>query len=215
MKRGSFWFLLAVVVAGGWMVSNAFSAGKADAWAGGTRVAVIDLVKVFNEFKQTQVLNKKMEEKKSKIGEEADRRQEEMNAEKTALDAFAPDSADWYKRSTALKKKQFEYEVWRNLEMDEIGDHHLRWTKRTYEMVTAEVARVAQKHNVQLVLTHEQLEMPQTRDTSKLMQALYQQILSRKVVYSDPGIEITEEVLVALNEAFDKAGGEKSLDPNK
>jgi Skp family chaperone for outer membrane proteins len=197
------------------MVSNAFSAAKPDPWAGGTRVAVIDLVKTFNEFKQTLTLNKRMDEKRKKIGEEADHRQEEMNADKTALDAFAPDSADWFKRSTELKKKTLEYEIWQRLELDALGEHHLRWTKRTYEMVTSEVARIAQKHNIQLVVTREELDMPQTRDTQKLMQAMLQQILGRKVVYSDPAIEITEEVLTALNEAFDKAGGEKALDPSK
>jgi Skp family chaperone for outer membrane proteins len=216
MNRGTHWVLLTAVAVGGWMVSNAFSAAKTDGiGTAGTRIAVVDIVKLFNDFKQTKALNAKMEDHRTRLGGEKERRQQEIDAEKAALAAFAPDSADWFKRNEALKKKRFEFEVWQALELDQLGEHHLRWTKRTYQLVTDEVAKVAKKHGVQLVVTREELDMPQTRDTSKLMQAMLQQILGRKVVYSDPSIEITDEVLTNLNDAFEKSGGEKALDPTK
>lgn len=215
MKRGIHWLALAGVAGLAWTVSNAFSASKSDAPAGGTRVAVVDLVRVFNEFKQTKALNQRMQDYRGKLGGDRDKRLKEIDAEKAALDAFTPDSSDWYKRNEALKKKRFEYEVWQALEMDQLAAHHLRWTKRTYQMVTDEIAAVAKSRGAQLVVTREELDTPNTTDSAKLLQAIDQQILARKVVYSDPNIEVTEEVLANLNAAFEKAGGEKAIDVTK
>ena len=96
-----------------------------------------------------------------------------------------------------------------------LGEHHLRWIKRTYQMVTDEVAAVAKSKGVELVVTREEMDTPNTTDTSKIMQATLQQILNRKVVYSDATLDITDEVLKRLDSGFEKRGGEKALDPKK
>lgn len=66
-------------------------------------------------------------------------------------------------------------------------------------MVTDQVAAVAKAHGVELVLTREELDTPNTTDTTKQMQATLQQILNRKVVYSDPTLDVTDEVLKKLD----------------
>ncbi len=215
MKRGMTALALGLAAGLAWMVSTAFSASSSEAPAGGTRVAVIDLVRVFNEFKQTRALNQKMQEYRTKLGEEKDKRIQDINAGKAALDAFTPDSSDWYKRNEELKKQRFSFEVWQAIEMDNLAAHHLRWTKRTYQMVTEQIAAIAKRRGAHLVITREEIDTPSTTDTAKLLQAMDQQILNRKVVYSDPAIEISDEVLAELNAAFEKAGGEKALDVTK
>ena len=218
MKRGTSWAAVLVTAAVVWMVSGTRSAARNDAApapSGGTRVGVVDLVRVFNEFKQTKTLNQKMQDYRNKLGEDKDKRQQEINAERAALDAFSPDSADWFKRNESLKKKRFELEIWQAMESDQLTDHHLRWVKRTYEMVTKEVSEVARKRGLQLVVTREEMDTPSTTDTSKILQATFQQILNRKVVYSDAAIDVSDEVLANLNAAFEKAGGEKAIEVTK
>lgn len=196
--------------------SYLFGAAKAAPEAGpGTKVAVIDLVKVFNEFEQTKVVNQKMAEHRSKLGAEDDRRSQEINAKKTALDGFTPDTADWHKRNKELQDLRFSYRVWQLTEQDGLAERHLTWVKRTYKMVTDEVAKIAQAHGVQLVVTREELDMPTNTDTKTMLEAMFRQILSRKVVYSDPAIDLSNEVLGNLNTAFEKAGGAKSVDVTK
>lgn len=223
MKRG---YLGLAVLAGGLVALTAslsMSADKAPAApaAGaangccGTKLAVVDLVRVFNEFKQTRALNQKMAEHREKLSAEKDKRQTEINALREQLDGFAPDSAEYHERSKQLTSKRIELEVWQNVKLDEISGDHLRWIKRTYQMVTDQVAAVAKARGVELVLTREELDTPNTSDTTKQMQATLQQILNRKVVYSDPGLDITDEVLKKLDAEFEKRGGEKGLDPTK
>ncbi len=181
----------------------------------GTRVAVIDLVRVFNEYEQTKVVNQKMQEHRTKLGQEDDKRAQEINAKRSALEGFTPDSADWYKRNEELKKLRFDYRVWQLTEQDELGEHHLRWVKKTYKQVTDEVAAVAKARGAQLVVTKEELDMPTNQDTKTMLEAMFRQILNRKVVYAEPSIDISDQVLENLNAAFQKAGGAKTVDVTK
>jgi len=221
MKRGTGCLLIVTAMGLAWMVSSAFSAPPKAAAAApppptlGTRVAVVDMVKVFNDFKQTKALNKKMDDYKKQLNAEGEKRMEDINALKAQLQAVAPDSADFFKRNKELKLKKFDNQVWEMTEMESLAESHLRWVKKTYKMVTDEVAQVAKKKGIQLVITREELEEPKSPDAKTQLQAMFQQIINRKVVYSDPAIEITDEVLSSLNAAYEKAGGEKSVDPAK
>jgi Skp family chaperone for outer membrane proteins len=209
---------LAIVAMGviAWTTSRSFIADRpAGAVAASNKIAVVDLVRVFNEFKQTKALNAKMMEYRKALTDEKDQKQQKVNALREQLESFAPDSADYYKRREELTRLRIDLEVWQGVKLDELGEHHLRWIKRTYQMVTDEVAALAKLKGVDLVVTREEMDTPNTSDTSKLMQATLQQILNRKVVYSDPMLDITEEVLKRLDAGFEKRGGEKALDPKK
>ncbi len=219
MRRGIIGFIVLCAGLIAWTATHSFSQNPAGgAGAGnccGTKLAVVDLVRVFNDFKQTKTLNAKMFDIRKQLTDEADKRQQEINALREALDGFAPDSADYHQRSQDLMRKRVDLEVWQRIQLEELGSHHLRWIKRTYQMVTDEVAKVAKARGYDLVVTREEMDEPNTTDTSKLMQATMQQILNRKVVYSTPNIDITDEVLRSLDAEFDRRGGEKSLDPKK
>ncbi len=215
MKRGNACFVLILVGAVGWLVSKSFSAPGANPPNPCSCIAVVDLVQVFNDFTQTKVVNRKMLEVRKKLSEEKDKRQADIDADKTALNAFNPNTADWFKRNQELKKKRIDFTVWQEMTLEELGEHHLRWTRRTYEMLIDEIAATAKKHGVQLVVTREELDMPDTADTKTQMQAITQQIFNRKVVYSDPSLDLSAEVLANLNAAFEKNGGEKAIDPTK
>jgi Skp family chaperone for outer membrane proteins len=180
--------------------------------AAATRLAVVDIVRVFDTFEQTIVLNKKLDAHTKVLSEEAEKRGREAQAEQEALQAFAPDSADWYKQNQKVKKMVFENEVWRQLEREEIGESHKRWVLRTYQMMIEEIEKTAKAHGVDVVLTRERLKSDM--GDSK---AILAQILNIKVVYADssPNIDLTEEVLANLNAEFQKRGGAAAIEFSK
>lgn len=177
-----------------------------------TRLAVVDIVRVFDTFEQTVVLNKKLDAHTRQLSEEAERRAREAQAEQDALQAFAPDSADWYKQNEKVKRMVFENEVWRQLERESIAESHKRWVLRTYQMMVTEIEKVAKAHGVDVVLTREHLKAD-VGDSK----ALLAQILNIKVVYADssPHIDLTEEVLANLNAEFQKRGGAAAIEFSK
>lgn len=177
-----------------------------------TKVAVVDIVKVFDTFEQTVVLNKKLDAHTKELGEEAEKRAKQAQAEQDALQAFAPDSAEWFKQNEKVKKMVFENEVWRQIERDQIGESHKRWVVRTYQMMIGEIEKAAKAHGVDVVLTRERLKAD-VGDSK----ALLAQILNIKVVYADssPDVDLTEEVLANLNAEFQKRGGAAAIEFSK
>lgn len=177
-----------------------------------TRVAVVDIVKIFDTFEQTVVLNKKLDAHTKMLGEEAEKKAKQTEAEQKALEAYAPDSADWYKQNEKVKKMVFENEVWRQLERDQIAESHKRWVLRTYNSMIGEIEKVAKTRGIDVVLTRERLK-GDVGDSK----AVLAQILNIKVVYADssPNIDLTEEVLANLNADFQKRGGAAAIEFSK
>lgn len=199
MTRGVSWIALLVTVVVVWTVSTRLNhAQPAAAPAGGTKIAVVDLVRVFNDFEQTKLVNQKMQETRRELGLQADDKMKKINAEKAALDAFTPDSPDWHQRRKRVRQMLYDYQIWEQLKKDWITEDHILWAKKTYQMVTDEIARVAKTKGFQLVITQETIDTNVTD-----WKVLYQQMLNRKVVYAEPVIDLTNEVLANLNASFD------------
>lgn len=215
MKTGLSTLAAAAMAVAVWLAATTIISAQnkpAAAPAGETRIAVVDIVKVFDTFEQTVVLNKKLDAHTRMLGEEAEKRAKLAQAEQEALQAFAPDSADWFKQNEKVKKMVFENEVWRQLEREQIADSHKRWVLRTYNMMVGEIEKVAKARGIEIVLTREHLK-GDVGDSK----ALLAQILNIKVVYADsnPNIDLTEEVLANLNAEFHKRGGSAAIEFSK
>ena len=210
MKLGTSSIVVVVAAAAVWMASTAVN--QAQTAAGetpccGTKVAVVDLEKVFDQFEQTQVLNRKMDAIRKKFTQERESKQQAIQAEQVALEAFAKDSTEYYKRNKDLKKKVLEYRIWEAMTNDEVAQNYRRWVNRTYKMITEAVATTAKADGVKLVITQEQLKTD-VKDPKELIA----RIISRKVVYTAPSIDLTEKVRSKLNADFQKAGGPDAVE---
>ena len=191
---------------------NKPAAAVAAAPAGGTRIAVVNIVRVFDTFEQTVVLNKMRQAYTKALSEQAEKKMKEIQAEQEMLTALAADSAEWYAQNQKIKKMVFETEVWRQIERDNIGESHKSWVQRTYQMMKDEIEKLAKARGIDIVLTKEELKAD--LGDSK---ALLAQILNIKVVYasSNPAVDLTDEVLINLNAEFQRRGGAAAIEFNK
>ncbi|UCD30460.1 MAG: OmpH family outer membrane protein [Planctomycetota bacterium] len=211
MTRRVSWLTVVLVALAVWTVSTTINQAQTSiAPAKQSEVGVVDLVYVFNEFEQTKTLNALMKDRENKIREEMAQKMQELNVEASALKAFDPASEDYAKREKEFQEKLIEARSWEFKQREIRVANHLRWLKRTYDTVTAEIAKVAKTKGIVLVVTREELDMSKVDSNT-----LYQQIMARKVVYSDPVIDLTEEVLTSMNAAFERAGGASSVDLSK
>ena len=202
--------LVALVAAGAAATWNSTASGAgqpAAAPAGGTRVAVVDLVTVFNDYELTKTLNQKMTDLETSLRDQDQKKAAGVDAQAKAVQAFDPNSAEYVKAKKELVVLQVDYQVWKGTQQDEVGQKHLAWVNATYANVEAEVAAIAKARGFQLVITREDLDT--TVNDSKVM---LKQIIGRKVIYSDGSVDLTQDVLKNLNTAFQKAGGAKTID---
>jgi Skp family chaperone for outer membrane proteins len=175
-----------------------------------TRVAVVDIVKVFNEFDQIKVLNQKMSALEADLQAQDQKKNQEIESQRGAVKAFSPDSPQHKKANDDLRTMLVNYQVWKLEAQDRMSQNHLRWVNRTYESIRTQVAAVAKAKGFQVILTTQELDTSIT--DSKVM---LKQIIERKVLYFDPVVDLTADVLAALNNAFAAAGGARSVDVDK
>jgi Skp family chaperone for outer membrane proteins len=201
--------LVAAIAAIGviWAVAAQMSGAQPKAApAGGTRVAVVDLVKVFNDFEQTKTVNEQMKKYRDDLNQQSDKKMAEIKAEEDIIEKLAPGSADRQTRINKVKKMRLDYEVFQSLEKDFVSEQYVYWVKQTYQAVIDGIAEVAKKQGYQLVVTQEQVDTSVSKP-----EVLLQQILNRKVVFADGSIDISTEVLATLNANFAKQGGAASV----
>jgi Skp family chaperone for outer membrane proteins len=140
------------------------------------------------------------------LAKEQQKREEKVTMERQTLAGFSPDSEEYQKRRTAFKEMMINYQAWLAVERETLKEDHFRWIERTYAAVIDGIDKVARRRGVQVVLTREELDTSVEDAT-----VLQKQILNRKVVYYDPALDLTDEVLAVINEAFAKSGGARSI----
>ena len=184
-----------------------------DLWAQGSAsaggsIAVIDVVRVFNEFRQTQDLNEEFDKRRRQVQEELDARDVTLETKAGELEAFHPDSADYSKRRRELQRLRIDRENYMRFAEMEVRELFRDWTRRTYEQICQTAAEVARERGFEVVLAREELEegLPDAA-------ALKQQIRSRKVIYFHPDSDITEQVLDRLNRPYEQKAKRPELGP--
>ena len=175
--------------------------------ASGT-VAVIDIVKVFNQYRQTLDLNEEFDRRRAEVQAEVDGRDLSIETKAKELEAFHPDSADYNKRRRELLRLRIDRENYMRVAEMDVRDLFRRWTEQTYEQICQAAGQVARERGFHIVIAREDLEenLPDAN-------ALKQQIRLRKVIYHDEKTDITEEVLSRLNRAYEQQGKKPELSP--
>jgi Skp family chaperone for outer membrane proteins len=200
-------FVVVAVAAVVWMASTGLNqAQQSNSTRTATKVGVVDLVKIFNEYEQTRVLNDKMKELQLELQRQRDAKEEQIQQERTTLDALDPSMPAHNKKRKELRDMVFNLRVWEMTEQDNLSENHRFWVKRTYESIISEISSVAAKQGYDIIITEDDVDL-EVQDTKVLIQ----QLINRKVVYADDAVDITPEVLTNLNDAFKKAGGAATI----
>ena len=170
------------------------------------RVAVVDLARVFDGYKMTKDLEQQFEDRRRAIGDQAESRRRAVEKQLSALQAFDPASKDYAERRNELYQMEFEFKVWVTMEEQRLKDEHMAWLWRIYADVRREVARVAESRGIDVVLTYDELSADVPDSLS-----LRREILLKKVIYFNERADLTAEVLLGINDRYEKEGGAASL----
>ncbi len=194
---------------GGVRAPSSAGAPSTSAAHGGGRgsTAVIDIVKVFNDFQQTMDLNAQFDQRRKEVQLEVDTRDGELNQRMRELEAFHPDSPEYGQRRREVLKLQIDRDNYLRLAEADVRDQFKLWTERTYVMICETAAKVAQERGFDMVMTTEALDSD-VPDAN----ALKQQIRLRHVIYANPAVDITQDVLARLNRDYSDKEKKPSVD---
>jgi Skp family chaperone for outer membrane proteins len=138
-----------------------------------------------------------LNDKRQALAAEDEQRGKAVDALDIELGGLKPGSKEYETRLAEAERLRIDRAVSAQSGEAALRREHRRLTLEMYGEVSKVVAAVATERGFNLVLYRD----PDLVDTDETVELLAQ-IRSRKVLYSDPSLDITKDVLVRLNESY-------------
>lgn len=171
-------------------------------------IAVVDLVRIFNECAQIQDLNQLMKEQTDEFAKEAAQRRKVIEDKQTELGAFRPGSDDFAIRRKDLVRLNIDANVWLKVSEQAMDQDKFDWTRIIYENVVKTVEDISKERGYDVVLNRSEFRPDEIEQSVQTLRRLIQ---DRTVVHSAPEIDITDMVIRKLDATYKAAGGKKQL----
>lgn len=163
-----------------------------------TRVAVCDVVQVFNNYTKAKDLTAKLNARRDEIKAENDSRVKSIENMAMEIEGLREGSPEYETRMNEIQRLSIERQAWIQFQQQlTMRDHH-RLTREMYDEILVMIRNVSQENGIEIVLYHMNEDIA-SEDTEQLLQ----QIQARKVLYASPQSDLTETVLARLNRAYD------------
>ncbi|MBN1511073.1 MAG: OmpH family outer membrane protein [Phycisphaerae bacterium] len=175
----------------------AMGAATARAAQASPKVAVINLSKVFDQYRLTKDLETLFESKQQQMAAQAKQKTDEITVKRQELARFKPDSDDYKTRRAEVEKMEVEFEVWAGTQERQIRDEHKAWLLRIYQDVHKAVEELSAEKGINLVLTYDEVT-----DGAPDSKTLRQQLLLEKVFYFAKELDLTQEAIERLNKNY-------------
>ena len=189
MKTGTLIAMALAAVA----ATGIFRQVGADA-TGAAKVAVVDVTRVLEQSKKHQVWKAKMEKEQEQMKAEFTAMRSELQSLEDNIKLRNRGSEDFIKLTGQFVEKKAVMEAKNAFYEEKVTSQMQMWTEELYKTLIIVVDRVAQQKGVDIVLAKEQLDLP-----APSLRDFMLTIKTKKVLYSDPRMDITAEVLAALD----------------
>jgi Skp family chaperone for outer membrane proteins len=195
-------FLALGLLAGG----AAIVALPQSASAQSTKIAVVNVQRVYNDMQETKAMTVRMAEEGKKLNAEMEAKAQELQklrAERDDKDHLKPGTPQWEEVNQKLITKSVELKNWRDSKQALQEDAYKQQVKKLFEKVEAAVAEVAKAEGYDIVIA----------DTSAGQDALDQadlrtlkaMLLQKSVLFANDKSDITQRVIISLDGKYKAA----------
>jgi Skp family chaperone for outer membrane proteins len=200
----------AVVGMAGLTTFTTLRAQSAPAPAAPTRVACIDVVKVYNEYQRQIDLTTEMSDVDKRLKDENEAHVKQIQTLQDAIAVMDPKDPTFRDQQEKLLKLQISYKNWTDMMQAYVRRELSMWTGRMYQEIMEQTEKAAKDRGYDLVLYYDGpfQELPDNPD------AVREQIRNRKTLYVAPQLDVTTAVLEQLNAKYKAAPPGKMLKIN-
>jgi Skp family chaperone for outer membrane proteins len=174
-----------------------------------TGIAVVNPVKVFNEMQETNDLKQKVNAEGQAFRNEAKAREQKVNDLKAQRDLLKSDSPSYAELNKQLVQAAVDARAWSEITNAQAQLSQKLQMKGLFEKIAAQVAEIAQSKGLELVIAMGQQNFPENLDQITVDQ-LGGMFGQRTVMYANPKLDITQEVIAALDAKYRAGGGATS-----
>ncbi len=166
-----------------------------------TRVAVCDVVEVFNNYERAKDLTAKLNLRRKGIQAENKKRKNAIDEIGDELNRLKEGGDEYEKRLSEMQRLTIDRKAWLQFQEARALREHHRLTKAMYEEIIKAIEAEAKSKGYDLVIYAERGGLRST-DTPSLLQ----EIAQRKVLYFADRVDITSTVLARLNRTYRPIG---------
>jgi len=194
MKSSKVW--LFVIVGMGLVWTLAYTQGRVTARVvtAPAKVGVVNVNTILQNSKKHKQWQERMSAEEQQITAEMDKLQSELDFMKKDLATLKKGSDAYIKLMRDMAEKDGVYQAKKQYYDQEMTMKVQAWTEQLYAEIQARIAEVAQRSGLDLVIGAETVEIPAAN-----MRELLLDIKTNKVLYHAEGLDITNEVLAALD----------------
>ena len=188
--------LVAVLLSALVVWTLAYSQGRVTARVVATpaKVGVVNVNTILQNSQKHKKWQEQMAAEENQLNAELDKLKSELDFMVKDMATLKRGSPDYIKLMRDMAEKQGIYEAKKQYYDEEMRMKVQAWTESLYAEIQAKVAEVAQRSGLDIVLGAEQVELPGAN-----MRELLLDIKTNKVLYHAEGLDITTEVLAALD----------------
>lgn len=160
-----------------------------------SKVAIVDVTKVLQNSKKHKQWQEKMTKNEEQMKAEFEKAKKEMEVLQANLNLLKSGSKDYVDAMREFLDKKALLDAKDKFYQEKINIEMQQWTESLYVQMLDITAKVAQKKGIDIVLAQEQLDLP-----SPSLRDFMLSMRTKKVLYCSTQLDITDEVLVLLDE---------------
>lgn len=166
----------------------------------GVKIAVCDPLKVLMQIQEYKDSNDKFKAEENSLQQELNNRKTKLQSMQDQLKLIMPDSPQYTDQNQQFLQYNYETEAWFRVMTAELQRKDKARAKEMFDKVQAAVADLAKDRQIDLVISS---FAPDITDPDKVDPQNYRfLLLQRSVLFSDPKLDITQDVIVAMDKAY-------------
>lgn len=194
---------LAVAIAAGVLLMQRDAVEAQDSGQARGATAVVDLEAVVQRLAEQEEFRGALEKRQNTIKQRQQAEQAEVENLQNALRVLKPGSDDHTKKQEELMQRVIEYQAWLQFEQQRLQRDSTTHIMNLYRKSSAAASELAKSGGYE-VLLFRQGEPDYSQLQAKELSTVIQ---NRKVLWADPKVDLTDQVVQQMNNAYANRGG--------
>jgi Skp family chaperone for outer membrane proteins len=192
--------LAALVVVAGMLLMSARPAVAADDL--GSKIGICNPLKVITQIQEYKDITENLKQESTSLTTEATQRNAKIQSMQDELKLLEVNSPQYKEKNEALLKYSIETDTWSRLAQLQEQRKMKEQTKALFDKMNQAVAQVAKDRGLVMVLSDHPVQID---DADKLDANTFNAaLLSATILFSDPKMDITQDVIVAMDKNYNK-----------
>ena len=168
---------------------------------GQAKIALANPARIIDGIKETKDLQAKLKADIASLEQQSQQKQNELNDLKGRRDQLNPGTPQYDQLNGQFRNKAIDLQAWSQINKADLESRQKGQLKSLYKKMQEAVAEVAKTAGYDLVLTEQAPTIPDNTDQMQ-MNELRGLLSSRNVLFANPSIDITSQVIAKMDEKY-------------